>query len=155
MATHTAKIEWVRNEADDFPRGKYSRGHLVIFDGGVSIPGSASPSVVHPPYSVEAAADPEEMLLAALSSCHMLTFLDLARRAGFIVDSYIDKAEAGLAKNSHGRMSLKSATLHPRILFSGDAPSAEKLAELHHQSHELCFIANSVNFPVEVASATE
>lgn len=153
--THTAKIEWERNPEEDFAKGKYSRGHLIIFDGGVSIPGSASPSVVRPPYSVQAAADPEEMLIAALSSCHMLTFLDLARRAGFVVDSYIDKAEGGLAKNDHGRMSLQSVTLRPQILFSGDAPSTEQLADLHHKSHELCFIANSVNFPVEVASATE
>ena len=89
--------------------------------------------------------------IAALSSCHMLTFLDLARRAGFVVDSYIDKAVGGLAKNENGRMSLESVTLHPEILFSGDAPSAEQLADLHHKSHELCFIANSVNFPVNVA----
>jgi organic hydroperoxide reductase OsmC/OhrA len=150
MATHTAKIEWTRNPEEDFAKGRYSRGHLVIFDGGVSIPGSSSPSVVHPPYSVLAAADPEEMLIASLSSCHMLTFLDLARRAGFVVDSYIDKAEGGLVKNEKGHSSLGSVTLRPEILFAGAAPSAEQLTELHHKSHELCFIANSVNFPVLV-----
>jgi len=150
MATHTAKIEWTRNPDEDFGHGKYSRGHLVIFDGGVSIPGSSSPSVVHPPYSVEAAADPEELLIASLSSCHMLTFLDIARRAGFVVDSYIDHAEGGLVKHENGRYSLGSVTLHPQIVFAGEAPSAEQLTDLHHKSHELCFIANSVNFPVNV-----
>ncbi len=149
MATHTAKIEWTREaDAKDFAKGQYSRGHLVIFDGGVSIPGSSSPSVVRPPLSVEAAADPEELLIAALSSCHMLTFLDIARRAGFVIDSYIDNAEGGLVKHESGRYSLGSVTLHPQIVFAGTEPSAEQLADLHHESHELCFIANSVNFPV-------
>lgn len=150
MSKHTAKIEWERDPAEDFAKGHYSRRHLVIFDGGVSIPGSASPSVVHPPYSVAAAADPEEMLIAALSSCHMLTFLDLARRAGFTVDSYVDEAEGGLVKTERGVFALGSVTLHPQIAFAGNAPSTEQLADLHHKAHDLCFIANSVNFPVNV-----
>jgi len=151
MALHTAKVEWSREaEAPDFAKGKYSRAHVISFDGGVSMPGSASPSVVRPPLSVEAAADPEELLIASLSSCHMLTFLDLARRAGFVVDSYIDNAEGGLAKNESGRYAIGSVTLHPQITYTGAAPSAEQLADLHHKSHELCFIANSVNFPVSV-----
>lgn len=151
MAKHTARIEWSREaDAQEFAKGHYSRAHIVSFDGGVSIPGSASPGVVRAPYSTEAAADPEEMLIAALSSCHMLTFLDLARRAGFVVDHYEDNAEGTLGRNEAGRFALQLVTLHPRIAFAGAPPPAEQLADLHHKSHDLCFIANSVNFPVRV-----
>src|SRR5690606_32654601 len=87
MAAHTATVTWQRGE-DDFAAGHYSRAHEISFDGGITVQGSASPSVVRAPYSREDAVDPEELLVASLSTCHMLWFLDLARRAGFIVDAY-------------------------------------------------------------------
>ena len=92
MATHTADISWTLKDSDDFPKGRFSRAHDVSFDGGVTVPGSASPHVVGK-WAVEAAVDPEEMLVAALSSCHMLSFLHVARLAGFAVAAYADHAE--------------------------------------------------------------
>ena len=88
MSTHSATVSWALRPGEDFLAGRYSRGHLIAFDGGVSVPGSASPSVVRAPWSVEAAADPEELLVASLSACHMLWFLDLAKHAGVRVRGY-------------------------------------------------------------------
>src|ERR1700761_6819945 len=92
MASYTATIRWARKDDDRFEQGRYSRGHSWAFDGGVTVPASSSPHSVRLPYSVEAAVDPEEALVAALSSCHMLTFLYLAQKAGFVVNSYDDDA---------------------------------------------------------------
>ena len=86
MSTYTATIEWALD--GEFARGRYSRAHAIRFDGGIEVRGSSSPSVVPLPWSAEAAVDPEEMLVAALSSCHMLSFLDIARRAGWSIDRY-------------------------------------------------------------------
>lgn len=143
MSAHTATISWRRGE-HEFADGKYSRAHLISFDGGVSIAGSSSPSVVKLPLSKEDAADPEELLIAALSSCHMLTFLDLARRAGFVIDAYDDAAEGKMGKNAKGAIAITQVTLKPKIVWIGEnTPSAEQLHDLHHRAHELCFIANS------------
>ncbi|MBN8607293.1 MAG: OsmC family protein [Caulobacterales bacterium] len=143
MAAHIANISWQRGK-QEFADGKYSRAHLISFDGGVSIAGSSSPSVVKLPLSKEDAADPEELLIAALSSCHMLTFLDLARRAGFVIDSYDDTAEGKMGKNAKGAIAVTRVVLKPKIVWAGErTPSAEELHDLHHRSHELCFIANS------------
>jgi organic hydroperoxide reductase OsmC/OhrA len=143
MSAHVATISWKRGE-QEFADGKYSRAHLISFDGGVSIAGSSSPSVVKLPLSKEDAADPEELLIAALSSCHMLTFLDLARRAGFVIDSYDDTAEGKMGKNAKGAIAVTRVVLKPKIVWAGEkTPSAEELHDLHHRSHELCFIANS------------
>lgn len=150
MSTHTATILWERAGAV-FTDGKYSRAHLIAFDGGVSIAGSPSPRVVRPPLSKEDAADPEELLVAALSNCHMLWFLDFARRAGFVVDRYEDRAEGVLAKDERGRMSVTRVALRPAIQWSGDKrPTSEEIADLHHKSHEACFIANSFRGEVVV-----
>ncbi|MGE0740618.1 MAG: OsmC family protein [Hyphomonadaceae bacterium] len=143
MASYTATISWKRGDAA-FSDGKYSRAHEVSFDGGVKVAGSSSPHVVRVPLSREDAVDPEEMLVAALSTCHMLTFLDIARRAGFVVDSYDDIAEGVMAKDDRGRLAVTKVTLKPKIAWSGEKqPSAADLHDLHHKSHELCFIANS------------
>src|SRR5918999_385435 len=93
MAGHEyrATVVW-RREGEDFAKARYSRAHDWRFDGGITVRASASPQVVPKPYSREDAVDPEEAFIAALSSCHMLTFLDLARRAGVVVDSYEDEA---------------------------------------------------------------
>lgn len=150
MAGHNAIIDWTAQADEDFAVGHYSRKHVITFDAGVSLPGSASPSVVRAPWSIEAAADPEEMLVAALSSCHMLTFLDKARRAGFVVTSYHDAAEGFMGKTEAGRFAVTKVILRPEIAFAEPAPSAEALAELHHAAHEDCFIANSVKTEVMI-----
>ena len=154
MATHSATLTWQRNSNEDFAKGKYSRAHKIAFDGGVSIDASSSPTVVRVPLSREDAVDPEEMLVAAMSSCHMLTFLDLARRAGFVVDVYVDPAEGVLDKDERGRFAITKVTLKPHITWGeGKAPDAAQLHELHHKAHELCFIANSFRGEVVIADA--
>jgi organic hydroperoxide reductase OsmC/OhrA len=150
MSAYTATISWSRGE-QAYTDGRYSRAHTWRFDGGVEVPASSSPHVVRPPMSDEAAVDPEEAFIASLSSCHMLFFLDFARRAGFRVDSYVDEAEGIVAKDAQGRMAVTIVTLRPRIGFSGDKrPAAEELDSLHHKSHEACFIANSVRPEVRI-----
>jgi organic hydroperoxide reductase OsmC/OhrA len=153
MAGHlyTATISWRRDEGD-FAKGRFSRAHRWRFDGGIEVPASASPAVVPLPLSVEAAVDPEEAFVASLASCHMLTFVDLARRAGFTVDSYEDTAEGVMERLDAGRWWISKVTLKPRIVFSGARiPDEIDLADLHHKAHEGCFIANSVKTEVTVA----
>ncbi|MDP1630643.1 MAG: OsmC family protein [Caulobacter sp.] len=152
MARHTATIDWSGKPGEDFAIGHYSRAHDLIFDGGLTVPGSASPSIVRAPWSVEPAADPEEMLIAALSSCHMLTFLDKARHAGFVVASYRDEAEGVMGKVGEGRYAVTKVTLRPHIVFEGRQPTPQELDALHHASHDDCFIANSVKAEVVIAA---
>ncbi|HUA88706.1 MAG TPA: OsmC family protein [Steroidobacteraceae bacterium] len=150
MAAHEyhARILWERGTAP-FLDNKYSRGHRWRFDGGVDVPASSSPQVVRAPLSVEAAVDPEEAFIAALSSCHMLWFLDLARREGFCVDAYDDDALGVMGRNAAGRTAIVRVTLRPRVAFSGARlPAAADLERLHHRAHEECFIANSVTTEV-------
>ena len=147
---YRATIVWKRNPAEEFAKGRYSRAHEIRFDGGVTVAASASPSVVPLPFSREDAVDPEEMFVAALSNCHMLTFVDLARRAGFVVDSYEDEAIGTMERIAPQRMAITKVSLRPKIAFGGAPPDQAKLDELHHQAHELCFIANSVKTDVKV-----
>ncbi|HWT31762.1 MAG TPA: OsmC family protein [Propylenella sp.] len=151
MAGHEyrATIVW-RRDAEDFAKGRYSRAHEWRFDGGVTVPGSASPSVVPAPFSRQDAVDPEEAFVAALSSCHMLTFVDMARRAGILVESYEDEAVGVMERIAPGKMAITRVTLRPRIAFGGAVPDRAKLDELHHAAHEACFIANSVKTEVKV-----
>ena len=149
MATYTAETYWNR-EGEVFSDGRYSRVHEIRFDSGHAMAGSSSPHVVREPMSSRDAVDPEEMMVASLSSCHMLTFLYEAQRAGLIVDRYHDEAEGLMAKNAEGKMALVTVTLRPRIAFSGQDPDAETLERLHHRAHEGCFIANSVKTEVRV-----
>jgi len=90
MSEYKAVIKWNRS-SPDFLKGKYSREHTWTFDGGLSIPASASPSNVPAPWSNPACVDPEEAFVAAVSSCHMLTLLYLASREGFQIDSRVKK----------------------------------------------------------------
>jgi organic hydroperoxide reductase OsmC/OhrA len=148
MSEYTARITWQRGDAA-FTDNRYSRGHTWAFDGGVEVPASSSPHAVRLPYSVEAAVDPEEAFVAALSSCHMLTFLYLAAKAGLRVDSYDDNAVGIMEKDTGGKMAVTRVTLRPAIRFSGDRkPSAEELGQLHHRAHEECYIASSVKTAV-------
>ena len=121
MHTYKARITWDRQGAM-FSGGRYSRGHEWSFDGGVTVPASASPSHVPAPYSVVEAVDPEEALVAAASSCHMLMFLFLAARRQLIVDSYVDDASGVMEENGEGRLAFSQITLRPQIQFGGDAP---------------------------------
>lgn len=144
MAEHTAKILWLRGD-QKFLDNHYSRKHVIQLDGGLEIPASSSPHNVPVPYSDESAADPEELLIAALSNCHMLWFLAIAAKRGFRVDSYEDNVVGTMAKNEHGKLFLAQVTLNPITTFSGEnIPTQEELESLHHKAHEECFIANSV-----------
>lgn len=153
MSSHVATVAWSLEPGADFPRGRYSRAHTLSFDGGVTATGSSSPSVVPLPWSDPAGVDPEEMLVASLSACHMLTFLDLARRAGFVITRYTDTAEGLMARNDHGAYWISTVTLRPDIVFDGAAPDTGALGSLHEAAHHACFIANSVRTDVRVEPA--
>ena len=146
---YRATIVW-RRDGEDFAKGRYSRAHEWRFDGGVTVPASASPGVVPLPFSRAEAVDPEEAFVAALSSCHMLTVVDMARRAGIVVDSYDDEAVGVMERIAPGRMAVTRVTLRPRIVFQDAPPDKSKLDELHHQAHEACFIANSVKTEIAI-----
>jgi organic hydroperoxide reductase OsmC/OhrA len=151
MSTYSATIRWSRSGEGDFAKGRYSRAHEWSFDGGAVVPASASPDNVPPGTADEAGVDPEEGFIAAISSCHMLFFLDYARRDGFIVDSYLDHAVGIMEKRADGKIAVTRVALRPQIIFSGDRqPNAAEITRLHHRSHEDCFIANSVNTEVTV-----
>lgn len=150
MHRYEARISWARDGAT-FTDQRYSRGHEWSFDGGVRIAASASPTVVPLPYSVVEAVDPEEALVACTSSCHMLWFLSLAAKRGFVVDRYRDEATGVMDTTPEGRLAITRITLRPRIEFSGDkSPTAEELASLHHSAHDQCYIANSLRSEVVV-----
>src|SRR3954449_12025792 len=150
MSTYTATIRWSRDGAEGFAKGQYSRAHEWAFDGGAVVPASASPHIVPAPWSDSAGGDPQEAFIASLASCHMLFFVDFARRAGFVVDSYVDEAEGVLEKRADGKMAMTRVTLHPRIGWGGDPPDEPAIADLHNRAHEACFIANSVTTEVNV-----
>ena len=119
------------------------------FDGGVNVPASSSPHIVPIPMSDPSAVDPEEALVAALSSCHMLVFLGIAAKRKFVVDNYTDKATGVLERNSQGKLAMTCVTLRPHVNFSGDRkPTFDQVKMMHHQAHENCFIANSVTTAV-------
>ena len=146
MSEYSATISWQRGASEPFVDQRYSRAHEWAFDGGVRVPASSSPHVVPLPFSVAEHVDPEEAFVAALSSCHMLTFLWLVARAGYLVESYRDEAVGVMEQNERGRQSITRVTLRPRVRFGGERrPDLAALERLHHQAHEECFIANSVN----------
>lgn len=139
---------WLRGD-QDFLSQRYSRKHLLKFDGGLEVPGSSSPHVVRVPLSDPAAVDPEELLVAALSSCHMLWFLAIAAKQKFVVDSYRDLAEGVMEKNAAGKFAISVVTLRPEVKFSGDnIPTRAELEAMHDEAHEECNIANSVRSEV-------
>ncbi|HLP78481.1 MAG TPA: OsmC family protein [Candidatus Paceibacterota bacterium] len=150
MAEHKAQVHWKR-AGEEFLSGKYSREHTWTFDGGIIVPASSAPSVVPAPYSNPSCVDPEEAFVAAISSCHMLTFLYLASKQGFQVDEYSDEAVGKLSKNENGIPWVSSVVLNPRIVFSGNKqPSISDEEHLHHLAHEQCYIANSIKTQVSV-----
>jgi organic hydroperoxide reductase OsmC/OhrA len=150
VTTYTARIRWSRDPNTDFARGQYSRAHEWAFDGGAVVPAGPSPHIVPEPWGNPAGVDPEEAFVASLSSCHMLFFVDFARRAGFVLDSYADEAEGVLDKRGDGRMAMTRVTLRPRVTWAGDPPDEAALADLHTKAHDACFIANSVTTEIAV-----
>ncbi|HTE06354.1 MAG TPA: OsmC family protein [Planctomycetota bacterium] len=154
MHEHRAVIEWARGGLV-FTDNRYSRAHRWSFDGGLCVPASSSPHAVPLPMSDAGAVDPEEAFVASLSSCHMLWFLSLAARRGFVVDSYRDEASGVLERDGEGRMAMTCVTLRPDARFAGERrPDAAELAALHHAAHDECFIANSVKTAVRCEPVT-
>lgn len=149
MSEYSSTVSWSRAKDEVFRDGEYSRGHAWTFDGGAEVLASSSPHVVPPPFSVEAYVDPEEAFVASLSSCHMLFFLAIAAKRGFVVDRYVDEASGVLEKGPDGRTSMTRVTLRPTVVFSGERqPIPEQIERMHHQAHEQCYIANSVKSEV-------
>ena len=148
MSDYTATIEWER-EGAVFTDNRYSRKHRWLFDGGVEVPASASPHSVPLPLSVAAAVDPEEAFIAAISSCHMLWFLSIAAKKGFVVDDYRDEAIGEMGRNANGKIVVSAVRLRPLVSFSGaKQPTSDELTALHHEAHETCYIANSITTEV-------
>lgn len=150
MANHHAVISW-KNAGPNFLKGQFSREHTWRFDGGALVAASSSPAVVPAPHSNPANVDPEEAYVASLSSCHMLTFLYLAGRKGFEVESYQDEATGVTSRDEKGATWVSKVVLRPKIAYAGARqPTAEELQQLHHQAHEQCFIANSVKTAISI-----
>ncbi|MEP7306732.1 MAG: OsmC family protein [Acidobacteriota bacterium] len=150
MSEHKATVRWTF-AGGDFLKGRYSREHAWTFDGGLTVPASSSPAAVPKPYSNEANLDPEEAFVASISSCHMLTYLYLASKAGFEIASYQDDAVGTLTKNERGVPWVSAIVLRPRLVYGGDKrPTVADEDKLHHLAHEQCFIANSVKTVVTV-----
>jgi organic hydroperoxide reductase OsmC/OhrA len=153
VSLHRVTVDWALGEGDFLAR-EYSRAHTLRFEGGVEVAGSASPHIVPAPFSRADAVDPEGAFTASLSACHMLWFLDLASRAGWVAASYRDEAEGTLGRNAAGKMAMTKVVLRPAVAFTGERrPTAEEIAKLHHAAHEACFIANSVTTEVVVVEA--
>ena len=145
MFEYNAIITWKRGESENFTDRKYSREHTWEFDGNLLLDATPSHHIVPVPYSNPNSIDPEQAFVASLSSCHMLFFLDLCSQAGIIVDHYSDEAIGELSRIGRNKMAMTKVTLKPNASYSGkNIPSIEKLEELHHRAHELCYIANSV-----------
>ena len=149
MSYYKTSLKWNRT-TPDFQHGSFNRNHKIRFGCGEEIEASSAPDFIGDPNK----SNPEELFVAALSSCHMLTFLALAAKMRFTVDEYIDHAKGELAKNEDGRMAMTQVTLHPKVVFSGEKqPDQEKIESIHEKAHRYCFIANSVKCPVLVKPA--
>ena len=149
MSAHGATIEWMRGD-QPFTDKRYSRAHSWTFDGGAVVPGSSAPAGVPVPLSDASAVDPEEAMVASLSSCHMLWFLAFAANAGLVVDSYRDAASGELDKNAAGQRYLARVALRPVTAFSGRKPDQAELDALHHSAHEHCEMAHSVRAEITI-----
>jgi len=147
MSEHVVDLSWARGE-HEFTYQTYSRDHEWRFDGGVTVAGSANPAYL----GSEDRVDPEEAFVAALSSCHLLTFLAIAAKKRLVVDAYDDHAVGLMEKNEDGRLAITKVILRPKIAFAGDAPDAETLERMHHRAHQESFIANSVRTEITVES---
>lgn len=154
MSKYLATVAWERDGAR-FVDNRYSRAHRWEFDGGAVVPASASPHIVPAPLSDPTAVDPEEAFVASIASCHMLFFLSFAAKRGLVVESYRDEAVGVLEKDAEGQLAITVVTLRPHVVFSGAAPTAEDLDEIHHAAHEACFIATSVRSEIRTEPTFE
>ncbi len=154
---HEATVTWTSGEADAaaVTAGRYSRVHRIGFDGGAALRGSPAPAFVPAPWSDPEGADPEEMFVASAAACHMLWFLDLARRAGHAAASYEDRAVGVMETNEAGELWISRIALRPRILWQGEAPASDEVARLHEAAHRRCFIANSMKTEITVAQEVQ
>ena len=150
MGTYRATSDWSLKDGEDFATGRYSRGHAVTFGSGFEAPGTASHQIVGNKWSVAGAVDPEEMLVGAINTCHMLSFLHIAREAGFLIDRYRDEAVGVMEKRQDGEMWVSKVTLHPQIRYVGRQPTPAERDHMHHAAHQVCFIANSVKTEIVV-----
>lgn len=147
---YIVEVKWACDEPAVFAKNKYSRAHSWVFDGGAVVEASSSPHIVPLPYSVESHVDPEEAFIASLSSCHMLFFLSLARAKSLVVKAYTDTAEGCMTTNEEGRTAITEVILKPTVVFDGSEPSQEMIDAIHHEAHDLCFIANSVRSEIKI-----
>ncbi len=149
MSEHKVKVSWARG-SEEFSHEGYNRDHVWTFEGGIQVQASAAPGFNGNPDCV----DPEEALVGALSSCHMLTFLAVAAKKRLSVESYEDAAVGFLEKNENGRLAITRAVLRPKVVWGGDkTPSAEEIDRIHEKAHQACFIANSIRTEVTVESS--
>ncbi len=151
-----ALLRWERTPGEQFVDGHYHRTHRWTFDGGASWGVSSSPEIVPVPFSDPAHADPEELFVASISSCHMLFFLSLASRRKLVVDVYADSPVAILEKDDAGRMCVRRMILRPKVTFEHSPPEESRvIAELHQQAHASCFLANSVKTELTIEFDTQ
>ncbi|MBE1276598.1 OsmC family protein [Enterovibrio baiacu] len=154
MTTHSVLVQWEHSGQVDAASKKVSFVHQWTFDGGITVDASPSPLVM-PLVAKEDAIDPEEAFIAAIASCHMMTFLTVAEKQRFVVESYRDNATGTLGENAEGRTAITDVVLRPTIRFSGDnTPSSAMIDKMHKLAHKHCFIANSVstNIVIEAQS---
>ena len=146
MAEHRVAVAWKR-DSGDFVYQTYSRDHTWTFEGGAVVCASAAPGFL----GNQARVDPEEALVAALSSCHMLSFLAIAARKRYIVDTYIDEAVGFLERDREGKLAITRAILTPTVVFNGpNMPSKKQVDTMHHRANAVCFIANSVKTDIVI-----
>jgi organic hydroperoxide reductase OsmC/OhrA len=142
MTEHHVVLNWEKGDVP-FTYDAYPRNHAISFKNGQeTVIASSSPA-----YRGDGSkADPEDLLVAALSSCHMLSFLAIAAKKKLTVNSYQDDA-VGFLENDNGKLWITRVILRPKVAIDADA---ETLAHIHHLAHEACFIANSVKTQVSV-----
>jgi len=150
MSEHRATIEW-SHDGGDFAYESYSRSHLWHFPGGTRVRASSAPEFL----GDADAADPEEAFVAAVASCHMLSFLAIAARKRLVVTAYRDEATGFLAKNEQGRLAITEVVLRPSVDFAGTVVTGQQLSDLHDLAHKVCFIANSVRSEIRVEPRSE
>lgn len=149
MSEHRARIHWVK-ETDSFDYKEYNREHTWTFENGTVVHAASAPQYGGSPECV----DPEEAFVAAISACHMLTFLAVCAKRGVVIERYDDDPVGYLEPNENKRLSITRVELRPRIKFApGHQPGAEALTELHDRAHRGCFIANSVHTRITVEQA--
>jgi organic hydroperoxide reductase OsmC/OhrA len=146
MSEYRAKTVW-RRATPDFAYDTYNRAHEVRMGGGQIVPWSSAPEFKGEPERV----NPEEALVAALSTCHMLTFLAIAARKRLTVDLYEDDAFGVMTKNEKGKLWVSKVVLAPKVVFGGEnKPSETEISAMHHAAHENCFVANSVKTEIVI-----